>query len=171
MSLKRKLLLLSFAAFTAFQASACSRNTVPSDTAVATVNGNMEEDILYYVNKYRKSKGLGPLELSETVSVQAREHSRDMAKGRTGFGHEGFEERVDDISKKMGRVKAAAENVAYGTLDAEGVVKGWINSPGHRKNLEGNYNLIGIGTADKGRITFFTQIFISKPATAAPASK
>ncbi|MCK7554557.1 CAP domain-containing protein [Chitinophaga sedimenti] len=125
----------------------------------------------FYTNKYRKSKGPAPLELSETVSVQAREHSRDMAKGRTGFGHRGFEERIDDISKKMGSVKGAAENVAYGTLDAEAVVKGWINSPGHRKNLEGNYNVIGIGTADKGRITFFTQIFINKPKTAAPAGK
>jgi uncharacterized protein YkwD len=172
MSLKRKFFALSFAVFAALQASACSRNTIPSDTTATTVNkGSLEEDILFYTNKYRKSKGLAPLELSETVSVQAREHSRDMAKGRTGFGHEGFEERIDDISKKMGSVKGAAENVAYGTLDAEAVVKGWINSPGHRKNLEGNYNVIGIGTADKGRITFFTQIFINKPKAAAPASK
>ncbi|WP_295123188.1 CAP domain-containing protein [uncultured Chitinophaga sp.] len=172
MSLKRKIFVLSFAALATIQVTACGRNTVPSDsTATTAPKGNMEEDILFYVNKYRKSKNLGPLELSETVSQQAREHSKNMAKGRTGFGHQGFEERVDDISKKMGTVRAAAENVAYGNLDAQAVVKGWINSPGHRKNLEGNYNLIGIGTADKGNITFFTQIFINKPAAAAPASK
>ena len=168
MSLKRRFIVLAIATLATVQVSACSRNTVPSDSAaVSAPKGNMEEDILFYVNKYRKSKNLGPLSLNETVSQQAREHSRNMAKGRTGFGHQGFEGRIDDISKKMGTVKAAAENVAYGNLDAEAVVKGWINSPGHRKNLEGNYNLIGIGTADKGNITFFTQIFINKPAAAA----
>jgi len=85
-----------------------------------------------------------------------------MASGRTGFGHEGFEERVATISKTKGRVAGAAENVAYGTLDAEAVVNGWIKSPGHRKNMLGDYNLIGIGAADKGRITFFTQVFIKQ---------
>jgi uncharacterized protein YkwD len=87
-----------------------------------------------------------------------------MANGRTAFGHDGFEARIEDISKKMGRVTAAAENVAYGNLSSEAVVDGWIKSPGHRKNMLGNFTLIGIGTAKgKGNIVYFTQIFISKP--------
>lgn len=123
----------------------------------------MEEQILYYTNKFRASKGLPPLKLVDVISDEARDHSQDMARGRTGFGHEGFEQRVDHVSKKLGRVASAAENVAYGNLDAEGVVNGWIKSPGHRKNMLGSYNLIGIGAArGKGNIIFFTQVFIQK---------
>lgn len=155
----RSILVLLLALFAAFQVSACSRATSRADSTTTT-GGSLEEQILYYTNKFRQSKGLKPLQLDETISQQARRHSRDMANGSTGFGHEGFEDRVAIVSKKMGRVGAAAENVAYGTLDAESVVDGWIKSPGHRRNMLGDYNLIGIGTAGKGRLTFFTQVFI-----------
>jgi len=155
-----KIVLLLLSLFLGVQAWACHR-TLPGDSS--DIGGSMEEQILYYTNKFRKSKGLPPLQLNETISREARDHSRDMASGRTGFGHEGFEERVDHVSKKLGRVASAAENVAYGNLDAAGVVNGWIKSPGHRRNMLGNYNLIGIGAArGKGKIIFFTQVFIKK---------
>ncbi|WP_143310454.1 CAP domain-containing protein [Chitinophaga vietnamensis] len=156
----RNIFLLLVALFAAFQVSACTRGASRADSS-SNGGGNLEEQILYYTNKFRQSKGLKPLQLDESISVQARRHSRNMANGSTGFGHEGFENRVAIITKQMGRVGAAAENVAYGTLDAEQVVQGWINSPGHRRNMLGDYNLIGIGTAKgNGRITFFTQVFI-----------
>lgn len=162
-----KILILSVAVIVATQASACSKSVSGNASSSSTVrnSGDKEEDILFFVNKFRKSKGLPALSLDETLSVEARGHSKSMANGRTGFGHDGFEQRIDDISKKLGRVSAAAENVAYGNLSAEAVVDGWIKSPGHRKNMLGNFNLIGIGTAKgKGNIVYFTQIFISKPA-------
>jgi uncharacterized protein YkwD len=159
----RKWAFLLVTLFTVMQAAACSRAVTGTRDTTTGVSGNMEEQILYYTNKFRQSKGLAPLQLDESISQQARRHSKDMANGSTGFGHDGFEERVSVISKKMGTVGAAAENVAYGSLDAQGVVNGWIKSPGHRKNMLGNYNLIGIGTAKgKDRITYFTQVFIKK---------
>jgi uncharacterized protein YkwD len=160
-SAQRRIVLLLFSVFVSMQVWACHRGAAPGDSTAG--RASMEEDILYYTNKFRKSKGLPPLQLEESISREARSHSRDMANGRTGFGHEGFEARVGHVTKKLGRVASAAENVAYGNLDAEGVVKGWIKSPGHRRNMLGNYNLIGIGTArGKGGITFFTQVFIKK---------
>ncbi|SHM70509.1 Uncharacterized conserved protein YkwD, contains CAP (CSP/antigen 5/PR1) domain [Chitinophaga jiangningensis] len=156
----RSILALLVAIFSAFQVSACSSATTRHTT---DAGGTLEEQILFYTNKFRASKGLKPLQLDSYCSQQAQRHSRDMANGSTGFGHEGFEERVANISKKLGRVNAAAENVAYGTLDAEEVVNGWIKSPGHRRNMLGDYNTIGIGAAKgNGRITFFTQVFIKK---------
>lgn len=156
----QRIIALLVALLAVIQVSACSRATHAADSSNA--RAGMDEQILYYTNKFRASKGLKPLVLDATISQQARRHSKDMANGSTGFGHEGFEERVANVSKKMGRVASAAENVAYGTLDAEAVVNGWIKSPGHRKNMLGDYTLIGIGTADKGRITFFTQVFIKQ---------
>lgn len=166
-----KILILAAAVITGSSTMACSKPVTGSgSTSERSVRNesDMDEDILFFVNKFRRSKGLKPLELNGVLSKEARGHSKDMASGRTGFGHEGFESRIDDISKSIGTVRAAAENVAYGNLSAEAVVDGWIKSPGHRKNMLGDFNLIGIGTAKgKGNIVFFTQIFVNKPAAQA----
>ncbi|GAA3913209.1 CAP domain-containing protein [Chitinophaga oryziterrae] len=170
-TMTRKLTLLVLTCFTTFQIMACTRAAVPEKDSVAaakvsgpvpgTVSGNMNDQILYYTNQFRASKGLPPLKMEINCSLLAEKHSQDMAAGRTGFGHEGFEVRAAAIGKVLGGMSGAAENVAYGTLDAKGVVDGWINSPGHRKNMLGNFNLIGIGYAQgKGRIIYFTQLFI-----------
>ena len=57
-----------------------------------------------------------------------------------------------------------AENVGYnmGYSDPAGrVVERWLNSPGHKKNIEGNYNLTGIGVIQADQVTYyFTQIFV-----------
>lgn len=167
-----KILFLAASVLTASQTMACSKSVsgggATSERSVRADDGDMDEDILFYVNKFRRSKGLKPLALNSVLSKEARGHSKAMASGKTGFGHEGFESRIDDISKSIGTVRAAAENVAYGNLSAEAVVDGWIKSPGHRKNMLGDFNLIGIGTAKgKGNIVFFTQIFVNKPAAQA----
>jgi uncharacterized protein YkwD len=125
--------------------------------------GSLEEAILRYTNEYRASKGKPALQLSGAASAQAEEHSRNMAKGRTPFGHQGFQERVSNVSRKSGRVAAAAENVAYGQMDAEEVVRGWIKSKTHRRNMLGDYNKIGIGAAKgKNGTLYFTQLFLKQ---------
>lgn len=45
--------------------------------------------------------------------------------------------------------------------EATAAVQGWIKSTGHRQNMEGNFNLTGIGVATnaKGQY-YFTQMFI-----------
>ncbi|PUZ27122.1 Uncharacterized conserved protein YkwD, contains CAP (CSP/antigen 5/PR1) domain [Chitinophaga costaii] len=148
-------------------AAACSRGAMPpAKTTVKTARtdaATLNAQILFYVNKYRSSKGLPPLQANKLMDSLAEMHSQQMADGITPFGHDGFEDRVATYSKLKGRVSAAAENVAYGNLDAEGVVNGWIHSPGHRKNMEGKYNLSGIGTAPgKGGVIYFTQLFINQ---------
>lgn len=45
--------------------------------------------------------------------------------------------------------KAVGENVAMGYAGAEQVVKAWMNSPGHRANLLGNYTHMGAGYSAK----------------------
>lgn len=167
-----KILLLAAAVFAASQSVACSRSAAPASADSRAIREGdertVEEEILYYVNKFRRSKGLKPLEMNNVISIEARDHSKSMATGRRSFGHDGFESRIGDISKKLGAVRAAAENVAYGNLSAQAVVDGWIKSPGHRRNMLGEFNLIGIGTArGKNNIVYFTQIFINKPAATA----
>lgn len=121
----------------------------------------MSAEILKYVNEYRHSKGLKPLQANSFISSVALEHSRNMLSGKTPFGHEGFKERAQVIRKKLGKVYVAAENVASGPMGAREVVDGWLHSPGHRRNIEGDFKLTGIGLAFGRRgMVYFTQIFI-----------
>lgn len=148
--------------------AACQRGTTSSSVAYSKKDDNislagMEKNILYYINEHRREIGKPELKMIDAASDAAEKHSENMAARRTGFGHEGFENRVSTISRQIGAVSAAAENVAYGELTAKEVVNGWLHSPGHKKNIEGNYTLTGIGVAkDKNGTIFYTQIFLRK---------
>jgi uncharacterized protein YkwD len=120
---------------------------------------SMESEILQFVNEDRKQLGLPPLQINTMESSLASKHSHDMAAGKVKFGHDGFKTRAKAIQKELGSVEVG-ENVASGPMTAREVVDGWLKSPGHKKNIEGNFTLTGIGYArgKKGDI-FFTQIF------------
>jgi uncharacterized protein YkwD len=119
----------------------------------------METQILQFVNEDRKQHGLSPLEMNGLESSLASKHSHDMATGKVKFGHDGFNARAKAIQKAIGSTDVG-ENVASGPMTAREVVDGWLNSPGHKKNIEGNFTLTGIGYAtDKKGNIFFTQIF------------
>ncbi|MBA4849608.1 CAP domain-containing protein [Emticicia sp. BO119] len=125
----------------------------------------MEQSILEEVNAYRATKRLKPLQMMPLITDAATKHSKDMGRGRVPFGHDGFDNRMDKIMRKIENANACAENVAFGKFTAKEVVKRWIQSPGHRKNIEGNYNLTGIGVVrGKDGYPYFTQIFINQRA-------
>jgi len=119
----------------------------------------MESDILKYVNEDRIAHGLSPLHMNQLESSLAAKHSHDMSVGKVKFGHDGFNTRAKTIQKELGSIEVG-ENVAEGSMTAREVVDGWLHSPGHKKNIEGNFTLTGIGyaTSKKGDI-YFTQIF------------
>jgi len=120
----------------------------------------MSAEILRLVNEHRHSIGLRPLQANSFISSVALGHSRDMLSGKTPFGHEGFNSRIDRIRKHLGNIHVAAENVASGPMSAREVVDGWLHSPGHRRNIEGDFKLTGIGLARKSNgMIYFTQIF------------
>ncbi|MFB2878979.1 CAP domain-containing protein [Floridanema aerugineum] len=124
---------------------------------------NLERSIHEQVNKYRQSQKLPPLTLNSAITQQSRLHSQAMANGKVPFSHQGFEQRVNAIEKSVS-YNSAGENVAYnqGYKDpATQAVQGWLKSPGHLKNIRGNFNLTGIGVAQNSKGEYyFTQIFI-----------
>ena len=122
----------------------------------------LEHEIIVLVNRHRVSIGLNELIGNAMVSASSREHSHNMALGRVPFSHDGFSNRVEDIKKGFGG-RGFAENVAFGQNEAKTVVEGWLNSPGHRKNIEGDFTHIGVGVADAPDGTLYhTQIFVKK---------
>ncbi|HEY9852115.1 MAG TPA: CAP domain-containing protein [Leptolyngbyaceae cyanobacterium] len=134
--------------------------TSPSNSISA-----LEKAIFDQVNQYRKSQNLSALTLDSRISAQAKLHSEAMANGKVDFGHGGFEDRVKAIAKSI-PYRSASENVAFnqGYSDpATKAVDGWLKSPGHLKNIQGNFDLTGIAVVKNAQNEYyFTQIFIRR---------
>ncbi len=130
----------------------------PDINAPSTVA--IEEEILVLVNAHREAKKLDPLESMEIMASEARAHSQNMANGTSPFNHDGFDGRIMRIKNAVGG-SSSGENIAKGQKTAQAVMDSWLSSPGHKANIEGNFDLIGIGVArkDNGPL-FFTQIFL-----------
>ncbi|MFM2061684.1 MAG: hypothetical protein RLZZ507_1354 [Cyanobacteriota bacterium] len=125
-------------------------------------NATLEKLVFEQINQYRAAQGLSKLTLNTSITEQARIHSQNMANGTVKFSHHGFEQRVKAIPLKYDN---ASENVAFNvgySEPAKQAVIGWLNSPGHLKNIQGKYKLTGVGVATnaKGEV-YLTQIFIN----------
>jgi uncharacterized protein YkwD len=134
------------------------------NAAAAPVTGiaALEQSVHQKINAYRASRTLPALALNATISNVARSHSQNMVSGSVPFGHQGFDARVQTLSRTF-TFRSVGENVAYnqGYSDPAAVaVNGWLRSPEHLNNIVGSFNLTGIGVArnSKGEY-FFTQIF------------
>lgn len=123
-------------------------------------NNGIVQDVLFQTNKFRSSKGLPELSMRKELNAIAQKHSEDMARGRVGFGHGGFDKRNAAAKGKIKSMRSFAENVAYGASNGKQAVTMWKNSRGHRKNMLGKFKYIGIGISKdrRGRI-FYTQVF------------
>ncbi len=123
---------------------------------------NIEQQVLTLTNQERAKSGLKPLATDALLMNSAREKSADMSKNNY-FSHTSptLGSPFDQMKAKGIQYKAAAENIAMGQKTAAEVVKGWMESPGHRANImNGNYTHIGIGYDAKGN--YWTQQFIQK---------
>jgi uncharacterized protein YkwD len=133
----------------------------PANSAIS----DMEKNVHNQINGHRTSIGLGTLTLDESISAQARQHSQDMADGKVPFGHDGFSDRVSAIQKSI-TIDSAGENVAFnsGFADpATNAVTGWLNSPPHKANIEGGFDVTGIGIVQNSSgVYYFTQIFVKR---------
>jgi uncharacterized protein YkwD len=99
-------------------------------------------------NKFRSEAKLKKLTVNRKLMAAAQAHAEDMAR-RKKMSHTG-----GDGSSSSDRIKArgykyfrTGENVAYGRFSVERVMKGWMDSPGHKRNILGGFSEIGVGCA------------------------
>ena len=123
----------------------------------------LERGLFDRVNEHRLGERKPSLKWDEAVAEVARGHSRDMAAGRVGFGHDGFDARADRLRREV-RWSAIAENLATNNYarheTAERAFTGLVHSEGHRRNMEGDYERTGVGVARSADgFWFYTQIF------------
>ncbi len=121
-------------------------------------NTELELEILQLVNQYRLSQSLDPLQMNSILVQAANSHTDYMIEAK-GISHDKWDERVSNLQDELGS-SAFAENVASGQRTAQEVVNAWLNSEGHRRNIEGNYRLTGISARrNQEGSYYFTQIF------------
>jgi uncharacterized protein YkwD len=124
----------------------------------------IEREVVTRVNRYRRSEGLPALASDARLAEIARGHSRAMASGRTGFGHGGFKGRTRLVAFRI-PYERVAENVSHHRRTPSEIpavaVEGWIDSRGHRRNIEGPFALTGVGAAvgSDGSV-YLTQLFV-----------
>lgn len=131
--------------------------TIPTNDPKAS---SFESEVVRLVNIERKREGLGELKHNWQLSRVARYKSEDM-RDRGYFSHTSptYGSPFQMIKNFGISYRTAGENIAKGQQTPEAVVKAWMNSPGHRKNiLNPSFTEIGVGYTEQGN--YWTQMFI-----------
>lgn len=110
--------------------------------------------ILQQTNDFRASQGLEPLLPMAELNTVATNWATYMAtSGDFSHNPHYFSQYPQE------NLWGGGENIAYGYGKNE-VVKGWINSPGHRANMLSNYTHLGVGYAvDANGRPYYVQNF------------
>ncbi len=123
-----------------------------------TVTSSITKEILLLVNQHRQSIGKSVLTRNSIADNIAKEHT-DYMISKSEISHDNFNGRFQQLQQKVA-AKGAGENVAAGYPTAKSVMDGWLNSSGHKANIEGNFTHIGIAAVKdaQGRY-YYTQLF------------
>ena len=135
-----------------------SDTTTSSPDNSQTSASAFEKEVFDLTNAFRAENGLKPFTWSQELSNVAKAHSDDMS-ARNFFSHNNPDGKSPfDRMKDYGiSFTAAAENIAYGQKTPAQVVEAWKNSAGHRANMLGNYQMLGVGYCADGN--YWTQNF------------
>ncbi len=132
------------------------------------------ESVLAYTNAERYKRGIPMLSSNKMLSEIAHAKMLDLFN-RQYFAHVSPSgEDVSDLAKKFGyEYVAIGENLALGDFSSsKDVVKAWMNSPGHRKNiLSKTYSEVGIAAGRseyKGRKTWIIVQSFGYPRSGCP---
>ena len=120
-------------------------------------------EVLRLTNQYRMKQGLAPLSAYGTMQKVANQRAYEI-----------YVDYRSDHTRPDGSIcwtayedygitsyRIMAENIAKGQRDAAEVTNAWINSPGHRKNMENSYAThMGSGWYASGSYNHWTQEFL-----------
>ncbi|MDH2423826.1 CAP domain-containing protein [Sphaerisporangium sp. TRM90804] len=120
----------------------------------------LETAAIRLTNKERTRRGCPALRVDSRLTRSARAHSRDMA-AKNYFGHTSPQGTTPwQRMSRAGYSNSAAENIARGYQSAEETLRGWMASPGHRRNiLNCQITTVGVGVAHGSGDIWWTQDF------------
>jgi hypothetical protein len=131
----------------------------------AGADSGTEAEFLAKINASRANAGLGPLKVNGDLVSHARNHTADMMAAGEIFHSSSGELGAAGGSgwDKMG------ENVGKGQSPSS-LHEAFMNSSGHKQNILGDYNYVGIGTGSTDGYLYVTVVFMKKGSTSAPAT-
>lgn len=121
----------------------------------------VQHAIIRLTNQERQKHGLRPLRENYTLNAAAYNHAYNMAR-KNRMEHVLDGHNAGDRITAVGYTwQSYGENIAWNYLSAAAVVQGWMNSPGHRKNiLNPNVTEIGVWVAKNSRgEPYYCQVF------------
>lgn len=123
-------------------------------------NLSYAEQVVKLVNAERAKNGLSPLTLDYSIESAALVRAKEI---QNSFSHTRPDGRNFSSALKEQGVSyiGSGENIAWGQHSPEEVMKGWMNSPGHRANiLNSRFTKIGVGHFQNSKGTnYWTQLF------------
>ncbi len=122
------------------------------------------QEFVELVNAHRESQGLSSLEWHAEIGGVALAHSEDM-RDREFFGHDNpdGESPFDRLDAAGIGFRAAGENIAWGQQTGQSVLDAWLNSPGHRANIENeSFTHHGVGYVEDEH--YWTHVFAQDPS-------
>ncbi|WP_413998269.1 CAP domain-containing protein [Flavobacterium sp. W1B] len=149
----------------------CTLNSCSSDASEATTvdiklkvvekydYSATELEAMNLINEYRVSVGLNRLEKINHISFKSEEHDNYMIANKV-VNHNDFVARSENIIKLLG-AKTVAENIAFNFSTPQGALNAWLNSPGHKENILGNFTHFGIAIKEdpESGKKYYTNIF------------
>lgn len=166
--MKAKLLVLLMSLTLTFSMTSCSSTDSEenSESTVKVVNNYTstpdEIELAQIINDYRVSIGLNSLQTINHISFKSQEHNFYMIE-KNVVNHDYFQQRSNNIIQVLGAVKVG-ENIAYNFSTPNSALHAWLNSPGHKANIEGDYTHFGISISinpETGK-KYYTNIFMKK---------
>jgi len=158
---------LPMMALLAILSFSCSTEEFPEETIDQTALSNapapkvIEIEILERINNHRINLGLNPLNNLNIIKSVAYTHT-DYMVSVDEVNHDNFFQRKNSLEQNASAIRVS-ENVAYAYSSAEAVVNAWINSDGHRANIEGDFTDFEISAEqnEEGK-WYYTNIFIKR---------
>lgn len=134
-----------------------------SESAERVAISRVKKQVITLTNQRRSNRGCRPLRNHDALGRAAQAHSRKMAAAQQMDhqlpGEPGLAQRVTRAGYRNWTM--LGENIAYGYPTPREVVRAWMQSPGHRRQiLNCGFKHIGIGLArdSQGR-PYWTQDF------------
>ena len=109
-----------------------------------TCGGNVQQQFLCLLNKYRAQKGLPALKYDPKLESIGLTHSQWM-EANALFSHVGIDGTRSWQRCELANYSCSAENLAKGVSGAQNLLTSWQNSSTHNANLLRNASYVGLG--------------------------
>ncbi len=164
-------------------ASAATQGCDDDTSGVTDLTSTWETELLSLTNAHRTGMGLATLQLDATLTKASAWKARDMAR-RNYFQHDDPANGAAPARSPWDRLSACgwtgsgsrAENIAAGYSTPQRTITGWLNSTGHRANIENAaMRYVGFGVASSTTSSYGTyevQMFssVAGPTSSTPTA-